>query len=151
MGERIEIATKEGPVKRYSGTGFFVYTPNPLIATLADATPTVQLQVPIQTDSDFELMEILQATDIAGALQTDSTRIVPLATLTIIQSGSGVDIMPNPVPLSVISGDGRLPFILPESKIWPANSSMTITLTRYAVAGTTYNIRLSFAGRKLFF
>lgn len=138
--------------KVYRAASFFVYTPNPLNAELTDAVPTIQLQIPIQSDSDFELQEIVQATDNgAGAVQTASTRIVPLVTITIQQSGSGIDIMPNPVPLSALSGDGSLPFILPESKIWTANSSMLVTLTRYAVAGTNYDIRLAFVGRKLFF
>lgn len=151
MSNQVEIASKLAPQRRYKSTEFFVYSPNPIVLTLNDAAPVGNLQVQIQSDSDFELLEILQATDIGGALQTDSTRIVPLVTMTIQQSGTGVDIMPQPVPLSAISGDGRLPFILPESKIWPGNSSMAITLTRYAVAGTTYNVRLAFAGRKLFY
>lgn len=138
------------PARTYRSASFFVYTPNPLVATLTAAAPVVQLQVPIQSDSDFELLEIVQFADIAGAAQTASTRVLPLVTLQIQQSGSGIDIMPNPVPLGSLSGDGSLPFILPESKIWAANSSMNITLTRYAAA-TDYNIRLSFVGRKLFY
>lgn len=151
MSAAVQIESKERPARVYRATEFFVYSPSPLVATLSDATPVVNLQVPIQSDSDFELLELLQFTDIAGAVQTDSSRVIPLATIQIQQSGSGIDIMPQPVPLGSIAGDGRLPFILPESKIWPANASMSITLTRYAVAGTSYNIRLSFSGRKLFF
>lgn len=141
----------EAAVRKYRMTEFFVYVPQPTVITISDAAPTGQLSVPIQTDSDFELLEIAEATDIAGAPQTQSTRIIPLVTIAITQSGSGVDIFPQPVPLSSVAGDGRLPFILPESKIWQANSSMSITLARYAEVGTTYNIRLSFIGRKLFF
>lgn len=137
--------------KPYRSASFFVYSPNPLVAALTDVAPMAVLQVPIQSDADFELLEITQVTDIAGAPQTASSRIIPLATIQIQQSGSGIDIMPSPVPLGSLSGDGSLPFILPESKLWAANSSMLVTLTRYAVAGTNYNIRLSFVGRKLFF
>ena len=151
MSAAVQIEAKERPARVYRSTEFFVYSPNPLVATLTDAAPVANLTIPIQSDSDFELLELLQFTDIGGALQTDSSRIIPLATIQIQQSGSGIDIMPQPVPLGSIAGDGRLPFILPETKIWPANSSMSITLTRYAVAGTSYNIRLSFSGRKLFF
>lgn len=151
MSGQVQIQSKQAPVKMYRSTEFFVYTPNPLVATLSDAAPVANLTAPIHSDSDFELLELVQVTDIAGALQTAADRILPLATIQIQQSGSGIDIMPNPVPMAAIFGDGSLPFILPESKIWPANSSMSLTLTRYAVAGTTYNIRLSFVGRKLFF
>lgn len=151
MSGQVSIESKQAPVKQYRSTELFVYSPAPLVATLSDAAPVVQQQIQIQSDSDFELLELVQFTDIAGALQTDSSRIIPLATIQIQQSGSGIDIMPNPVPVGAICGDGRLPFILPESKIWPSNSAMSITLTRYAVAGTTYNIRLAFVGRKLFF
>jgi hypothetical protein len=148
--QQVQIETL-APAKKYRSASFFVYSPNPLVATLTDAAPTAQLQVPIQTDADFELLEIVQVTDIAGAVQTASSRVIPLATIQIQQSGSGIDIMPSAVPLGALSGDGSLPFILPESKIWPANASMLVTLTRYAVAGTSYNIRLAFVGRKLFF
>lgn len=152
MSAAVQIENKLTPPGRvYRSAEFFVYTPNPVVITLNDAQPIGQLAVQLQTDSDFELLAITQATDIGGALQTDSTRIIPLATMTIVQSGTGNDIMPQPVPLSAISGDGRLPFLLPESKIWQGGSTMSITLARYAVAGTTYNIRLAFLGRKLFY
>lgn len=151
MSQQVQIESKVQPVRGYRTTEFFVYSTNPVVVTLSDASPVIQAQVSIQSDADFELLELAQATDIAGALQTDSSRVIPLATIQFQMSGSGNDIMPNPVPLSAIAGDGRLPFIMPETKIWPANSSMLITLTRYAVAGTTYNIRLALIGRKLFF
>lgn len=148
--ERVLIETKEQPVRTYKSSGFFVYTTNPVVLVCSAAAPVAQGQVPIQTDSDFELMEITYAADIAAAAQTDSTRVIPLVTLQIVQSGTGIDIMGNPIALSGLAGDGRLPFILPESKIWPASSSMLVTLTRFAAA-VDYNIRLAFIGRKLFF
>lgn len=151
MSGAVQILAKEQPQKVYRAAEFFVYSPSPLVAALTDAAPTAQLSVQMQTDADFELLEILQVTDIAGALQTASTRVLPLATIQIQQSGTGVDIMPQPVPLAALSGDGSLPFILPESRIWGASSQMLVSLVRYAVAGTNYNIRLAFAGRKLFF
>jgi hypothetical protein len=151
MSASPQIETKYPPGRIYRSAEFFVYSPNPVVVTLDNTNPVAQLAVQLQTDSDFELLAITQATDIAGAVQTDSSRVIPLATMTIVQSGTGNDIMPQPVPLSVISGDGRLPFLLPESKIWQGGSTMAITLTRYAVAGTSYNIRLAFIGRKLFY
>lgn len=151
MSDRIAIESKQQPVRAYRSAEFFVYATNPVVVALTDAAPVANVAVQIQSDADFELLEIGYAADIAGAEQTDSSRVIALATLQIQQSGSGVDIMPSPVPLSVVGGDGRLPFILPETKIWPANSGMAITLTRYAAAGTEYNIRLTFIGRKLFF
>lgn len=136
----------DGSRVQYRGKQLFFYVPTPAVAVLADATPTVGQQVLIQSDSDFELLEITHTTDDgAGAIVED-----PLITLLLQQSGSGIDFMAQPLPLPAITGDGQLPFILPCTRIWPANSQMAVTLNRYAPAGTDYNTRLVFIGQKLF-
>lgn len=145
MNEGVVIGTR-----RYTSVQPYIYTPNPVVLQLTDAQLTVTGQIQLQNDADFELLSIQQMTDIAGALQTDSTRILPLATIELEQSGTGNDIMPQPVPLPSIAGDGRLPYLLPETWIWPGGGTISVTLARYAVAGTNYNIRLSFHGRKLY-
>jgi hypothetical protein len=136
--------------RRYQLAQPYIYTPNPVVLSMTDANPTVAGQIQLQNDADFELISIQQVTDIAGALQTDSTRILPLATIILQQSGTGNDIMPQPVPIPSIAGDGRLPYLLPETWIWPGGGNISINLARYAVAGTNYNVRLSFHGRKLY-
>lgn len=148
---RIEVTEEQAPVRRYRMAKFFVYVPTPVVVQLSDSQPTADATINLQTDSDFELLAITYAADIGGAVQTYNSRVIPLVTMTLQVSGTGNDIMPQPVPLSSIGGNGELPFLLPESTIWHGSSQISITLSRYAQAGTTYNIRLAFHGRKLFF
>lgn len=136
----------DGSKVQYRGSQFFVYTPQPLVAALSDATPTVTLQVPIQSDADFELMELTHVTDNGAGAVNES----PLATLLLQQSGSGIDFLAQPIPIGALVGTAQLPFLLPVTRIWPANSQMLATVTRYAPNGTNYNIRLAFIGQKLF-
>lgn len=136
----------DGSRVQYRGSQFFVYTPQPLVAELSDATPSVTLQVPIQSDADFELMELTHVTDDDAGAVVES----PLATFQIQQSGSGIDFLVQPVPIGAMIGTAQLPFLLPRTRIWSANSQMLLTLTRYAPNGISYNIRLAFIGQKLF-
>ncbi len=125
---------------------FFVYDLDFL--ALAFGTTATQ-NVTIQADSDFVLQKMGAAADVAGAAQDDSTRVIPLATLIITDSGSGRQVMDKAIAMTTIFGDGRLPFILPQPKMFLARSNIAVTLTNYSAA-TTYNIRLSFIGMKIF-
>lgn len=136
-------------VKKYLSSQLYFYPTNPLIVVAAAATPNPQAQIQIDTDADFEVQYIGCAADIAGAAQTDSTRVIPLVTLQLVQSG-GNPLMPQPVALSLLMGDGRLPFILPEPLILPANTNLTCNFGWFAAA-TDYNLRLVLIGRKLYF
>ena len=90
-----------------------------------------------------------QFSDIAAAIQTDSSRVIPVATVLITDSGSGRQFMDSDVPVASIFGTGALPFVLPQPKIVSARSNLTVKVTNLT-AGTTYNIRLAFIGVKLF-
>ncbi|MDE2020742.1 MAG: hypothetical protein KGJ13_10435 [Patescibacteria group bacterium] len=105
--------------------------------------------IQVQADSDFKLVKLAGMTDIAGAAQTDSTRVLPLVSLNIVDSGSGRTLMSNPVPWGSIVGSGPLPFILPVPRIFKARSNIAVTLTNYSAA-TAYNLRLSLIGTKIF-
>ena len=105
--------------------------------------------IQIQADSDFKLVKLAGICDIAGAAQTDSTRVVPLITMNIVDTGSGRTLMSAAAPWGSIVGSGPLPFILPVPRIFKARSNIAVTLTNYSV-GTTYNVRLSLIGTKIF-
>lgn len=133
----------------YASSEAYFYPTDPTVVIASAAAPAPVAQVKFDTDSDFEVQAIGCAADIAAAAQVDSTRVIPLVTVLFRMSG-GNDWMPNPIPLALLTGDGRLPFILPESIIVPANSTLTVQFTRYAAA-TDYNLRLALLGRKLYF
>ena len=144
----MDAPVSNGPVRKYRSSQAYFYPTDPAVVVCAAATPAPQATLRIDTEADFELLYLGAAADVALAGQTDSTRVIPLVTLQIQQSGGNL-FMPNPIPLSLISGDGRLPFIMPEPILLPANSNLTLQFNRYGAVD--YNLRLAFIGRKLYF
>lgn len=132
--------------RNYISQDFFVYEVD-FSGLAAGASQTSNFT--IQQEADFLLTKINMTPDIAAAAYTDSTRPVPLVTITINDTGSGRNLMSSAVPLSALFGSAGLPFILPRQRLFVASSVVNITLTNYDAA-TTYNIRLSFIGEKAF-
>ena len=125
---------------------FFVHTSS--ISALAPAA-SLPDSVNIQADSAFILDKIAVFADIAGAAQTAATKVVPLVTIQITDTGSGRQLQQGAMPLPNIAGNGELPFVLTEPRVFVPNSVIQITYTNFDAAAT-YNIRLSLIGRKVF-
>lgn len=124
----------------------FVYEVD--FASLAGTTSAVG-NFQVQADSSFKWVKAAYFADIAAAIQTDSSRVVPLATVQITDSGTGRSLFSSAIPIASFFGTGQLPFILPVQRIFAPNSNVAITVANLTAA-TTYNIRLSFIGTKLF-
>lgn len=135
------------PPERYYGAyDFFTYELDfSALANGANATSSFN----IQSDADFLWTKAAFFADIAAAAQTDSSKIVPLCTVLISETGSSRQLSNIAVPLPNIFGYGDLPFILPRQRIFVANSTVTVTVTNFSAA-STYNLRLSFIGEKAF-
>lgn len=103
----------------------------------------------IQADSDFRWEKATYFADIAAAGQTDSSRVVPLVTVLVTDTGSGRQLMDGAVPIPVLFGTGQIPFILHHPKVFGARATVSVTLTNFDAA-QTYNIRLAFIGTKIF-
>lgn len=125
---------------------FYIYEED--FSSLAANTSTVG-NINIQADSDFMLQKLTAFADIAGAAQTANNRVLPLATMQITDSGSGRNLFEEAVAIPAIMGTGELPFILPTPKLFPARSTIQVTVANFS-ASTTYNVRLSFIGYKVF-
>lgn len=125
---------------------FFIYQLD-FAGIAAGATGTGNIQ--IQADSDFKWIKATHETNIANAAQTDSARVIPLATINITDTGSGRQLMSSPSPIENMFGTGLLPFILPVHRIFRARSSISISVANFSAA-STYNIRLSLIGTKIF-
>ncbi len=136
-------AMRVGPQKRRD---FFVYTLQ--FSDLAAGAAT-QGAIQIQADSDFELSKFTMFADIAEAVETEATRVLPLVTIQITDTGTGRALFNAPLPIPAIMGDGRIPFILPVPKIFSANASVAIEVANFSAA-TEYNIRLALIGAKIF-
>jgi hypothetical protein len=133
----------QGPTKRRD---FFAYT---LAFSALAAGAAAQGAIQIQADSDFELSKFTMFADIAGAAETEATRVLPLITIQITDTGTGRALFSSPLPIPAIMGDGRIPFILPVPKIFSANASVAIQVSNFSAA-TTYNLRLLLIGAKIF-
>lgn len=125
---------------------FFAYT---LAFAALTAGVASQGAIQIQADSDFELTKFTMFADIAAAAETEATRVLPLVTIQITDTGTGRALFSSPLPIPAIMGDGRIPFILPVPKIFSANASVAIQVANFAAA-TDYNLRLLLIGAKIF-
>lgn len=125
---------------------FFVYTV--FFDNLAPAAASSKA-IQIQSDSDFELQKLTMFADIANASQTASTRVLPLATVQITDTGTGRQLFNSPVAIPAIFGDGQIPFILPTTKLFSKNASVSIDVSNFDAA-STYDIRLFLIGSKIF-
>lgn len=128
-------------------TDFFVYEVDFTAGIAAGATSNGSFNV--QADSDFKWLKACYFADIAVGAQTQSTQVIPLATVLITDQGSGRQLMSLAVPIYNIFGSGQIPFILPVPKLFAAKSTVAVTVANFSAA-TTYNIRLSFIGVKVF-
>ena len=125
---------------------FFAYT----IAFVALASGAAsQGAIQIQADSDFELSKFTMFADIAAAVETEATRVLPLVTIQITDTGTGRALFNAPLPIPAIMGDGRIPFILPVPKMFSANASVVVEVSNFSAA-TTYNLLLLLVGAKIF-
>lgn len=105
----------------------------------------------IEANSDFVWLKTAYMADVAGAAQTDSSRVIPLVKVAITDSGSGVNLQNVPVDVSTIAGHEGLPLNLAQPRVFSANSNISLTFSNYSAATTYGNVAISFIGyRKLF-
>jgi len=105
--------------------------------------------VAIEADANFILVKISGFASIADAAQTYNTRVVPLVTLQIFDTGSGRNLLNGDTAWSNIVGWGEIPYILPIRRKWKANSNIRATAINFDAA-VTYDLKLSFSGIKDF-
>ena len=123
---------------------FYTYTFT--FSGLAPSLSATQTQN-VQADADFDWIKGTFQADIGGAVQTDSSRSIPLVTVLILDTASGYQLSNSAIPLETIFGIGRSPFILPAPYRFKRAGTISITLANYSAA-STYNIRLCLTGVK---
>lgn len=136
-----------GPMDARQAINFTYQTPN-VAAIIAAAN--AQVALPFDQDSNFIWQKTAFFCDIAGAAQTDSTRVLPLITVQITDSGNSQGYMNAPVPIPALFGDGRLPMVLPAPQIVRPNSTLQFNFTNYAAATNYANLRILLIGVKRF-
>lgn len=123
---------------------FFVYAPAAL-----SLAPAAQSSVVVRIDaaSDFYWIKAAFMADIAGAAQTDSSRIVPNWDCQLQSGGSDKNLFSTSVPIPSVFGTGQMPFVLPFPQKLVRNSELTVTMISREAANTL-NMRLAFIGWK---
>jgi hypothetical protein len=128
---------------------FQVYSTGRPAAGITAAGGVQSPVIQIRADSDFVIEKTTFNADIAGATQTDATRLVPNVSVLLVVTSSGQQLFNVPVPLSGLFGIGQLPFIWPKPYIIPASSSLQCQLVSFEAAVVPF-ISLNFIGRCLF-
>lgn len=126
---------------------FYVYTA--YVSTLA-AGDSATASLAIEANAQFEVMKSSYFCDIAGAVQTDSSRVIPLVSLAMADVGSGRNLQNIATPLANIAGSQGLPFNWPISRLFNAQSTIQLTFTNYSAATTYANLYYSLIGYKKF-
>lgn len=126
---------------------FFVYELD--FASVTGNGGTAQSSFTVQADANFLWQYGCFFADLAAALQTDSSRVIPLVSCAITDGGSGRQLSSGNVPLATQFGTGELPFVLPTPRFFRAQTQVNVSLLNFS-AENTYNIKLSFIGTKFF-
>jgi len=136
------VITRDG--KNYI-RDYFIYTAS--VADLASGISSSDA-INIEADSAFIVEKMAQMSDIAGAAQTDASRVIPLVRASIRDTGSGRNLQDEAVDITSMAGDGRLPAILPVPRIFQPRSSIIVTFENYSSATTYANVSLYLIGYK---
>lgn len=121
----------------------------PITTLVAGTSDTFNLQ--IEADAYFVITKMSYMADIAGAVQTEETRVIPLVRILITDTGSGRNLMSQAVDISSIAGHEGLPFITPTARWIKPNSAVSVQFNNYSAATTYANVNLYLHGKKLWF
>lgn len=119
------------------------------VASLA-AGASSQTSINIESDAKFHWLRCAYFVDLAGAAQTDSSRVIPLVTIQLTDTGSGRQFFDKPIAIPSFFGTGQLPVILPVTQIFAPNSTIKAEFVNFSAATTYANLRLSMIGFKQF-
>jgi len=125
---------------------FFIYESESL-ALVAGVSSNDTIQ--IEADSDFILQKLTCHTTLADATYVLQNTPIPNVSLLITDTGSGRQLMNNPIPIPSFFGNGQLPFILPNPRKIAKNSVLNIAYTNFDAA-QAYSVRLAFIGYKIY-
>jgi hypothetical protein len=113
------------------------------------AGAVVAATVNIQADSKFEWMRSSVYGNLNGATPPIASGSLLPVSVFISDTGSGRQLMSAAVPVGLLAGDGKLPFINPASRIFKPSSTIQITFTNFS-ASQYDNVYFAFLGRKIF-
>ena len=134
---------------RENGSDYFWYQTR--ITGISSVAPAATGIINLDADSDFYCCALTYQADIAGAALTESTNLLPLVTLNIVDSGSGKALMNGPILIPSFLGDGKRPYRFVRPRVFMANATINLQFNAgFLAAGTTYNIQVVLHGYKIY-
>lgn len=146
-----QISAFRGPPPGFSVMREFFQYQVPVFNALAAAGGTVTNQLLIQADSDFEWSIGSYEFDLASAAVTLSTQSIPNMTVLVTDSGSGRQLSSAAVPVTNLFGPLTKPFVLPITKVFKANSNLSVTAVNFDASVATGSLRLTLTGWKIYY
>ncbi len=147
MDPTFSPGSRNGGIIPPGNRDYFVY-PVALGSLAAAAIATVQTQ--ISADSDFYLTAMTYFSELAGAAQTDSTRVIPLLTVQFTDTGSGRQLFNQAAPLHAIAGDGTRPYRLIHPRLFRRSTTIQTQATNVSAATTYTTTFICLIGFKLY-
>ncbi len=142
-------AASGGNATQGKGIVFVYQTPN--VAALAFGTGSGAQPIQFDNNSTFLWVRSTFSVDLAGAAITSGAFPIPLVTVTIQDTGNGMQFMNAPIPLYEIAGwDGQLPYILPTPQLIQPNASYSFNFANYSAATNYANVRMQLHGFRIF-
>ena len=129
----------------YDDLFFIIFT----IGNLA-AGATYNTSQTVPQDSRFEWMRSTWFGNLHGGTPPFSDSIQLNVNIFITDSGSGRQLMNAPIPIPMLSGIGKLPFINPTSRIFNATSTIQISGANFDATSQFDNIFFLMLGRKIY-
>jgi N12 class adenine-specific DNA methylase len=145
--EQAFVPGQVDPVIPRGPRDYFVYTAN--LGSMAAAAISTQ-NVAISADALFFLTGLTYFSDLAGAAQTDSTRVLPLITIQITDTGSGRQLFSAVTPIPNLMGDGTHVYRLIHPRYFRPSTTIQITATNYSAATTYTNTFIALIGFKIY-
>ena len=137
-----------GEEKRYAWADFFIYSTDPVGFTLTAGQSSNRV-IQLDADSDFNVMRITGYAEAAGSTFPLSDSQMPQITVNLADGMTSRNLFNNPLPWGALIGSGRLPFVLPQYRVFTKNGTIIIGLANFA-AVTYNNIVIALEGVKLF-
>lgn len=139
--------SQRNPVIEPGPRDFYAY---PLLFASVAFGATANGTINIEADSNFYCTSLAYMVDIAGAVQTDSTRVIPLMTVLITDSGSGRQLTNGALPINTIFGEADNPARFVHPRLFQRTTSIGVQVTNYSAATTYTNLYLVFTGFKVY-
>lgn len=134
----VTIANPLGTIldPQVDGSDYFFYQTT--VASLAPAA-SAPSQIQIDAGTDFLWIASTYTVEIGGAFNTPDEAVLPLITVTILDTGATKNLMNAPCPLPAIaSWTAAEPYRLIRPRLFRANSVINFTWTSYDGTAQTY-------------